>query len=157
MHLNLTLSAPGGPGSSWGDRENPKPLGVGGWEGGALPRPQQPPVCSRLPWSLPGEPSGAMVPGLLEVSRESRREVGPCSSNKDRKAVSGPAAWTLVQFLHWVLLAPAIGEKSNALGLRGSQVWFCTVASCPFGPASQDPPNANFWRGEGALDEEKLL
>lgn len=59
MHLNLTLLAPGSPGSSWGDRENPKPLGVGGGE---------PLVCSRLPWSLPGEPSGAMVPGLLEVS-----------------------------------------------------------------------------------------
>lgn len=30
MHLNLTLLASGGPGSSWGDRENPKPWRAGG-------------------------------------------------------------------------------------------------------------------------------
>ena len=57
MHLNLTLSAPGGPGSSWGDRENPKPRGAGG--GGCSAS-----LCSlRFAAHLPPVPAGRALWG----------------------------------------------------------------------------------------------
>lgn len=66
MHLNPTLSAPGGPGSSWGDRENPKPQRAGGL--GALHPPQPPPVCRPLsPSPRRGSPLGRRSEKLLDL------------------------------------------------------------------------------------------
>lgn len=84
MHLNLTLSVSGGPGSSWGDRENPKPWRAGG--PGKLQQPQ-PPVCS---------PSARFSAGralwrrrrqkILEVGgRRPAREAGPQCPGGDRR------------------------------------------------------------------------
>lgn len=100
MHLNLTLLAPGSPGSSWGDRENPKPLGVGGGEGGALPGLSSLWFVAAFLGPCQESPLGQWSQGFWKLVEKGRREAGPCCSDKDRKAVSGRAAWTLVQFLH---------------------------------------------------------
>lgn len=78
MHLNLTLLASGVPGSSWGDRENPKPWRAGG--PGKLQQPQ-PPVCSPSAWFSAGR-------ALLRRRRQKILEKGgrrPARPGGDRR------------------------------------------------------------------------
>lgn len=151
MHLNLTLSAPGGPGSSWGDRENPKPLGVGGSEGGPSPGLSSLRFAAAFLGPCRESPLGQWSQGFWKLVEEGRREAGLCCSDKDRKAVSSPAAWTLVQFLHWVLLASALGEKSNALSLRGDTglVLYCRLL--PSWLSLSGSPKCKFLEGRGSF------
>lgn len=129
MHLNLTLSAPGGPGSSWGDHENPKPLGAGGR--GALP-----PVSSRR--------FAAAFRGPRRESPLGRWSLhfGSYWNGAGARLVPAVQAWTarpsvgsgslgFAPISSLVLLAPVPGEESNASGLRRAQVWLCTVAFAP--------------------------
>lgn len=134
MHLNPTLSAPGGPAPAGETAKTPSLGELGDW-GRSTRR-------SRLRFAAPSLP----VPGwgaLWDARRRSfwtwvewsRLGVGPCCPGGDRESGQwGPAVWDFARFHHWFLLAPAGGQESKALALCGAQVRLCTVACRPWIP-----------------------
>lgn len=136
MHLNLTLSAPGGPGSSWGDRENPKPLGAQGR--GALPLPRRLRFAAAFRGPRRESPLGRRSQGFWKLVEWDRREMGPGCPGRDSKAI------TLVRCLLW-FSRHLLPQRSEMLRMRGRHTSGSALSPGPSSPASRDPPNENGW------------
>lgn len=158
MHLNLTLSAPGGPGSSWGDHENPKPLGAGGRE--ALP-----PVSSRrFAAAFRGprreSPLGRWSQHFWKLLEWGRCEAGPCCPGVDSKAVSGlrqPGLWP-------DFFTGSLGTRSRrgvkCFGLEAGHRSGSALSPLHLWPSLSGSPKYKRvaeQQNTNALDEEKLL